>query len=481
MNSSRPRRLYFDDNNKSYYISLNNRKVKINYPKHYDWKRIKNIQLKYQIKSKRRRLPALKPKLITLSKPLTKGLVKLYPLQPFYQVQKQVEKPKTLLEILRDFHKIVFKKDYQTPPTELFNPILGYSNFGNYPLTPVKPPAKAPQETKVNLGEVNVTPISKVTPSITKTNNTDKTTTPNDLPTPNLEERKHIGNVINASFGGTDSNLNEPDTVDVDDFNNLMRDLRQEFNNADTNKDQPTTGMRKLTPTITVKRSIIQKFMNSDITNKNLQTFRRWFNDNPTLPIKKRVLGDYNIDNFTDEEFQQAGRGNNLAGNGLYNDELYLLIKAMKIKNYVPIIAGDESEVLPQFVKQGQKQFAFIQNTDNAGEEGSHWMCYYFDNTDDSPSVEVFDPLALHSFLNKETYDICKAICQKMNPEKMFLIKVNKVQRQPNSSTACGYYCLEFLHKRFNGIPFSEATGYNSVIKNEERIKKFIKKYNKYI
>ena len=51
-----------------------------------------------------------------------------------------------------------------------------------------------------------------------------------------------------------------------------------------------------------------------------------------------------------------------------------------------------------------------------------------------------------------------------MNPEMLFKFKSNAIRQQARSSSRCGIFCINFLEQRHNGIPFSEASGYDTFI-----------------
>jgi hypothetical protein len=192
-----------------------------------------------------------------------------------------------------------------------------------------------------------------------------------------------------------------------------------------------------------------------------------------------------------------SGRGHGQE-DGLYNDEIEEIARR-SIKNFVPVIASDEINTLSKYVKPGQKRFAFIINTnpstsDGSGEDGQrpgHWRAVYINNDDDFPTVEYFDPLCEGRIPN-DLLKVCMKIARKMNPEMMFKYKQNMLQRQSKLSSSCGYHSLGFIEDRYNGVPYSEATGYDDYmmklnqVKDDSRdgekdVMKYIKKYDSYI
>ena len=116
-----------------------------------------------------------------------------------------------------------------------------------------------------------------------------------------------------------------------------------------------------------------------------------------------------------------------------------------------------------KYVKRGDKEFAFIINTDDSSESGRHWRCVYIDNRDDYKTVEYYDPLT-ETKMPENIRAIAKKICMKMNPEMLFKFKSNAIRQQARTSSRCGIFCINFLEQRHNGIPFSEASGYDTFI-----------------
>jgi hypothetical protein len=181
------------------------------------------------------------------------------------------------------------------------------------------------------------------------------------------------------------------------------------------------------------------------------------------------------------------------SSDGLYDDEIETIAKK-RLKDFVPVIAKDETNELMKYVKKGDKQFSFVINTDDSMDRGRHWRCVYINNRDDFPSIEYFDPLT-EGKPEQSLIDACRKIAIKMNPEKLFKYKQNMIRRQSKLSSNCGYHCIHFLEGRYMGIPFSEITGYDDFVEKmknqhgeldgsglgEKEIKPFMKKYDSYI
>jgi len=190
-----------------------------------------------------------------------------------------------------------------------------------------------------------------------------------------------------------------------------------------------------------------------------------------------------------------GGKGSSIK-EGLYNDQIENVLKK-RIRDFVPVIPSDKTSELLNYVQPNMKRFGFIINTNPSTSDGSgndgyregHWRSCFINNEDDFTSIEYFDPLASGN-PEKSLIDSMKQIAKKMNPEKYFLLKINRLKRQPNGSASCGWHAIQFLDKRFQSIPWDEATGYNRYIEKispsdtkngEKEVKKYFEKYKSYI
>jgi hypothetical protein len=120
-----------------------------------------------------------------------------------------------------------------------------------------------------------------------------------------------------------------------------------------------------------------------------------------------------------------------------------------------------------------------------------HWRAVFINNEDDYPSIEYFDPLA-EGKMPEDLIKMCRRIAVKMNPEMMFKYKQNMLRRQSKLTSNCGWHCIKFLDDRYNGVPYSVASGYDDYMENlnntpdasrdgEKEITSYIKKYESYI
>lgn len=165
-----------------------------------------------------------------------------------------------------------------------------------------------------------------------------------------------------------------------------------------------------------------------------------------------------------EEKFDGEGKKGD---DGLYNDQIQDILQK-RIKNFVPVVPADKVEDLLRYVGRGDKQFAAVVNTDDSSGAGKHWTCVFFDNRDDFPSCEFFDPLAEDGKPSEALLSVMRKISKRMNPEKYFKYKFNKIRRQSLLTSNCGYHVCKFIEDRYNGIPFSEASGYDDYMKRQK-------------
>lgn len=130
----------------------------------------------------------------------------------------------------------------------------------------------------------------------------------------------------------------------------------------------------------------------------------------------------------------------------------------------------DEIEDLPL-----DEPSSLVINLDRSSGPGTHWVALWIDPRPKTRSVEYFD-----SFGEEPPKRLAEKIQQlaKNNfddlPE-LLKFKTNGVKRQSVSSPNCGFFAIEFISKRADGIPFNEATGYKQaslVSEGEEKIRK---------
>ena len=210
--------------------------------------------------------------------------------------------------------------------------------------------------------------------------------------------------------------------------------------------------------------------------------------------VKEEERDDEELD---DEEIREIrntkGKG---IKDGLYNDEIERITKHRFKDTLIPVIAQDEIYTLPGYLKKGAKIFGGIINTnpstsDGSGEDGyrpGHWTSFLVDARDDHPTIEWFDPL-VQDAPSKELVDTLKGIGKKMNPEKMFLFKMNQIQRQKNLSNMCGVHAIKFLEDRYQGKSWADSTGFNHYMTKiaddskdgEKKIESVANKYKKYL
>jgi hypothetical protein len=190
--------------------------------------------------------------------------------------------------------------------------------------------------------------------------------------------------------------------------------------------------------------------------------------------------------------------GGGVEEGGLYNDEIAKIIRK-RVGKIVPVIPIDKVNSLLKYVVKGDKKFAAVVNTNPSTSDGSgtdgyrpgHWRGIYINNEDDYPSIEYFDPL-VEGPPESQLVSVMRKLCKKIAPEKMCLYKQNAIRRQAKEKSTCGWHTLQFIDDRWNGVPWSEATGYDNYIENlpgpvddsvdgEADVSKYIKKYKIYL
>lgn len=226
---------------------------------------------------------------------------------------------------------------------------------------------------------------------------------------------------------------------------------------------------------------IKENYPKIEIDKETISRYKNW---------QKQISKVYDkvYDKKTGLKIYKAGKGKNKE-DGLWSDEIEKILK-LKIKDIVPVVSIDEVKNLIPYVNNETKRFGFIMNkadssSDGTGENGNtlgHWTACYINNEDDYQSIEYFDSFGDDP--DKSTIESLREMARRINPEKYFKVKINKLKLQPETSPHCGHYSIKFLEDRFNGIPFSQASGYDAYIEKfkPDFSKDFkVKKYDNYL
>lgn len=168
-----------------------------------------------------------------------------------------------------------------------------------------------------------------------------------------------------------------------------------------------------------------------------------------------------------------SGRGKNTSLMvGLYNDQIDDMLR--KYPHYVGCCSRDEIHKINLNDGVG----GFIYNTvpsDKPTDKEGHWRAIYI-NVDDDKSIDHYD-----SFGEPAEQDIqeqVKQLLESYNLPYYLKWKDNKIINQRSNSSNCGWFCINFLQDRFEGIPFIDSTGFSTVMKSENKIKGLKKKFN---
>ncbi len=169
-------------------------------------------------------------------------------------------------------------------------------------------------------------------------------------------------------------------------------------------------------------------------------------------------------------------------GKGTYNEPLSnIQIDNMmnKYPEYLGCIASDQiiSKILPQIKPKGR--YCFVMNLDKSTGVGTHWVSVFIDaRPNGSHSIEYYNSFGeepTKSFLK----DI-KKVASKLESDTYLKLKINKLCQQNNTSANCGFFAIRFLLNRLNNQHWTDATDWNSRIKEasyrgEKEIEKFKK------
>jgi hypothetical protein len=189
----------------------------------------------------------------------------------------------------------------------------------------------------------------------------------------------------------------------------------------------------------------------------------------------------YGTFSFTNQEEEQKGDGSadrtrgsaplddgvERRGEGLYDYQIDDIMEDYPC--YKGTWADDEVHQIPI-----SNKMCWIGNTDVSKGPGKHWYavhiddhdCMYYDPFGEPPSDRFMKQL--------------KNLVEKINPKRYLKLKINSVKNQDISSDNCGWHCISFLNKIYNGRDFKTATGYKEPrIDNSEEFEKQAEKLKK--
>jgi hypothetical protein len=181
--------------------------------------------------------------------------------------------------------------------------------------------------------------------------------------------------------------------------------------------------------------------------------------DKPAIGQQMQQLVDRRVAlNRELEQIEQHGQGRRRpnAEDGLDTNQINHLMRGYR--DYLGCIGRDQVSTLR--IRPGTR-FGFVMNTDPSTKPGSHWVAIFVDNRPQgSNSIEYFNSLADQP--TRPILEELRRIVGMLRPQARMKFKVNKIADQMFNSSNCGYFAAKFLIDRFNGVPFAEASGYNS-------------------
>lgn len=161
----------------------------------------------------------------------------------------------------------------------------------------------------------------------------------------------------------------------------------------------------------------------------------------------------------------RGGSGKTLM-TGLYDDQINDMLRSEP--QYCGCISRDEIHNL-QLDDSGK--YGFVYNTVPSNKptkyEG-HWRAIYID-LDDDKSIDHYDSFGEPA--EEDIQEQIKKLLEQFNLPYYLKWKDNKIVNQRSNSSNCGFFCVNFLQDRFEGIPFVDSTGYSNVMKSEKMIK----------
>ena len=174
--------------------------------------------------------------------------------------------------------------------------------------------------------------------------------------------------------------------------------------------------------------------------------------------IQYKELFDY-VTRHKSGKGQSAGNQNG----GLYDDQIDTIMK--RFPSFLGCIMRDQIKTILPYIRL-KSRIAFIINTDTHDKPEKHWDSVYVDARDgpeSSNSMEWFDSFARP--IPPDVLEDLKLVEKCLKPSTILKLKENRVVKQSDDSSNCGYFACSFLIDRFRNMTLAEATGYNDQIK----------------
>lgn len=161
------------------------------------------------------------------------------------------------------------------------------------------------------------------------------------------------------------------------------------------------------------------------------------------------------------EDTEEEDEGD-VESRGLSDREIDMIVKrklpAEARKAYVGTYSFDELDSITDLPRN--KPSAMVLNLDRSTGPGTHWVSLWIDPRKETRSIEYFD-----SFGDEPPRRLSEKIQEMARnnfsdlPE-LLKFKTNGVKRQSVTSPNCGFFAIDFIKQRAEGVPFDKATGY---------------------
>lgn len=166
-------------------------------------------------------------------------------------------------------------------------------------------------------------------------------------------------------------------------------------------------------------------------------------------------------------DYEQAADGKKPGDDSLYDYQIEEIMKPFP--QFKGVYASDEiTKLIPKIKKN--EDFGFIMNLDKRSQPGSHWVAAWVSPKNDK-TIEYFDSYADEP--DGSFGPQIKKVIDHLAPETYLKYKINRIKKQAESSSECGYFAMQFLMDRMEGKPFKDASGFSDVRAGQKGIKKF--------
>lgn len=187
--------------------------------------------------------------------------------------------------------------------------------------------------------------------------------------------------------------------------------------------------------------------------------------------INKKTKEIQKLQDEIDKKQQGKGQGDS----GLTNIEINEMMKPFYKLGFQGAIPLDYMKNIEPW----DDPFSFIVNNKKSNSNGEHWTAVFIDPNIEK-EINFYDPYGLPP--DPDFYEEIKPLVDKMDLPYLLKFKINGVAEQDifdEDDNTCGFHCMGFIIKRYNGMDFKYASPFMKDIEGgRNNVEKIMNDFN---